>query len=189
VPKSGILTLPPKCSERTTDEVIELAGYMGKFLVSCLLIAPLRVAQTDTTLDELSKPFDWPVIVSKGAGLQMSVRTAWADGLMKYVVKLADSKGRIERYVSKHGIHAVSSFQVTFADEAGFRLYTIYIPDSALSRSAGTASYEADGQGGCTEKIYRAAIKASKASGQSDNATIGLTYPSELETPLSAPRR
>jgi hypothetical protein len=41
----------------------------------------------------------------------MSVRTAWADGVMKYVVKLSDSKGRIERYLSKHGIHAVSSFR------------------------------------------------------------------------------
>jgi hypothetical protein len=56
------------------------------------------VAPTETAPDDLSKPFDWPVIVSKGAGLQMSVRTAWADGVMKYVVKLSDSKGRIERY-------------------------------------------------------------------------------------------
>lgn len=158
-------------------------------VIGLALIAPLLVAQPETTQDDLSKPFDWPVIVSKGAGLQMSVRTAWADGVLKYVLKIADSKGRIERYLSKHGIHAVSSFQVTFSDEAGFRLYTIYIPDYALSKTAGTASYEADGEGKCTEKIYRAAIKASRASGQSDNATIGLTYPSELETPPPAPNR
>ena len=71
------------------------------------------MGQTETK-EDLSKPFDWPVIVSENAGLQMSVRTAWADGALKYIVKIADCKSRIERYLSKHGIHAVFSFQVTF---------------------------------------------------------------------------
>jgi hypothetical protein len=159
-------------------------------VVALALIAPFLVAQTDTTQDELSKPFDWPVIASKAAGIQLSVRTAWADGVMKYIVKLGDSKGRIERYLAKHGIHAgASSFVVSFADQSGFRLYAIYIPDYALSKTSGTASYEADGQAECTEKIYQAATKASKASEQSENSTIALTYPSELETPPPAPKR
>lgn len=85
---------------------------------------------------------------------------------MKYVAALTDSKCRVERYFSKHrdnGPIPLSSFQGTFSDEAGFRLYTLYIDDRTFTKIEGTANFESAGERKCTETIYQAALKSAKA--------------------------
>jgi hypothetical protein len=125
------------------------------------------------------------MITSTTAGIQFSLRTRWEEGVLKYVATLTDSKGRIARYFLKHpdnGPIPLSSFQVFFSDEQGFRLYTLYIDDRTFSKIEGTANFESDGQRQFTEKLYRAALKAAKAASTSDQSSHGLTFPSELQT-------
>lgn len=165
-------------------------GFLSTVLFLVAFACPLA-SQTDTPQDDLAKPFNWPEIVSKDAGIQFSLRTRWADGVLKYVATFVDGKGRIARHLLRHpdnGAVPLSSFQVTFSDEDGFRLYMFYIVDRSLSEIEGTVKYEAYGESSCTEKIYRAALKAAaKAAGTAESAH-GFNFPSEL-TEVTLPAR
>lgn len=135
--------------------------------------------QTETAQGDLAKPFNWPVIVSSEAGIQFFLRTRWEDGVLQYVVTLTDSKGRIARWFSKHpnsGPAPLSSFQVTFADEEDFHLYTLYLHDRSFAKVGGTTNWESKGESQCTEKIYRAALKAARAKSTSDQSSHGFNY-------------
>jgi hypothetical protein len=137
------------------------------------------IAQTE---DDPTKPFNWPVVGSQAAGVQLSLRTRWSEGVLQYVATLTDSKGRAERYFSRHpdtGAIPLTSFHITLFDEADFRLYVLYISDRTFSKTEGTVDFKSDGESGCTEKIYRAALKAAQAAA-SGTVTIELAYPSEL---------
>ena len=163
-------------------------GVIQSVVLALAATASPLVSQTDTAQDDLSKPFNWSVITSATAGIQLSLRTRWEDGVLKYVATLTDSKGRVATYFSKHpdnGPIEMSSFPVTFSDEAGFRLYILYISDRTFTKVEGTANYESAGERQCTEKIYRAALKAAKATSASDQSSLGLNYPTEL---TAAPR-
>jgi hypothetical protein len=103
---------------------------------------------------------------------------------LAYVVTLTDSKGRIAKWFSKHpdnGPVPFTSFQVTFADEDDFHLYTLYLHDRTFAKVGGTTNWESKGESQCKEKIYRAALKAAKEKSTSDESSHGLNYPSELE--------
>lgn len=148
--------------------------------------------QPDTALDDLSKPFNWPAIASSEAGIQFVLRTRWEDGVLRYVVTFTDSKGRIAKWFSKHpdsGQVPLSSFQATFADEEDFHLYTLYLLDRNFARIAGTTNWESKGESQCTERIYRAALKASKAKSASGQSSHGFTFPTELTEGPPAPKR
>jgi len=140
------------------------ATIQSVVLVVAFAACPLASqTQTDTAQEDLAKPFTWPMIVSSEAGIQFFLRTRWADGVLQYVVTLTDSKGRVAKWFSKHpdtGPVPLSSFQVTFADEEDFHLYTLYLHDRTFAKVGGTANLEAKGESQCTEKIYRAALKA-----------------------------
>jgi hypothetical protein len=158
-------------------------------LVVAFLAAPLA-SQTDTAVDDLAKSYNWKGLASTEAGIQLSLRTRWEDGVLKYVATLTDSKGRVARYFSKHpdnGNIPMSSFQLTFSDEEGFHLYTLYIKDRTFTKIEGTINFESAGESKCPEKIYRAALKAAEAS-PSDSASYGLTFPTEL-TAASMPAK
>jgi hypothetical protein len=165
---------------------------INALVLAVVLTASPISSQTDTVQDDLAKPFNWSGITSAEAGIQLSLRTRWEDGVMKYVATLTDGKGRIARYFSKHpenGPIPMSSFQVTFSDEAGFRLYTLYIHDRTFAKVEGTANFESAGESQCTEKVYRAALKAAKATSKSDQSSHGLNFPTELTaTPAPAKR-
>jgi hypothetical protein len=167
------------------------AAIQSVVLGVALVVCPLASqTQTGTAQDDLAKPFNWPLIVSSEAGVQFLLRTRWQDGVLAYVATLTDSKGRIAKWFLKHpdgGAVPLSSFQVTFADEEDFRLYTLYLHDRTFTRVAGTAHWEAKGESQCTEKIYRAALKAATAKGASDQSSHGLNYPSELDEPSPPP--
>lgn len=138
--------------------------------------------QAEAAQDGLKKPFNWPVIDSIEGGIQFSLRTRWSDGILQYVAILTDSKGRVAKYFLRHPDTdpiPLASFHVTFFDEAGFRLYAIYIKDRDFSKTEGTANFEADGESECAEKIYRAALKAAQAV-PADRTTIALSFPTEL---------
>lgn len=146
------------------------------------LASPLK-SQTDTAPDDLAKSFNWGEITSTKTGIQLSLRTRWENGVLKYVATLTDSKGRVARYFSKHpdnGQIPMSSFQVTFLDEEGFHLYTLDIRDRTFSKVEGTVNFESAGESECTEQIYRAAVKASKASSTNGQSAYELTFPTEL---------
>ena len=55
---------------------------------------------------------------------------------MKYVATLTDRKGHVAKWFSKHSDAeaSMSSFQVTFSDEEGFHLYTLYLIDRDFSK-------------------------------------------------------
>ena len=150
-------------------------------------------AQTDTAQDDLVKPYNWPRIGSSEAGIQLFLRTRWEGGALQYVVTLTDRKGKIPKWFSKHpdsGPVPLSSFQVTFADEEDFHLYTLYLHDRTFTKVGGTTNWESKGESQCTEKIYRAALKAAHAKSTSDESSHGFNYPSELDTPSSpVPKR
>ena|SRR5690348_1975936 len=163
---------------------MRLCVIQGVVLAVALIAYPLA-SQTDTAPDDLSRPFNWPMLTSSTAGIHFFLRTRWEGGVLKYVATLTDSKGRIARYFSKHpdnGPIPLSSFQVTFSDESGFRLYTLYIRDRTFTKIEGTANFESAGESQCTEKCYRTAMKASKASSATDQSSHGLNFPSELTT-------
>jgi hypothetical protein len=105
---------------------------------------------------------------------------------------LTDNKGRVAKYFKKYpddGRTPRSSFQVTFSDEAGFRLYTLYSLDRSFAKIGDTATFEANGKSRCTEKIYRAVLKAVKAANTSAQSSHGFTFPTELtEAPSPAKR-
>lgn len=149
--------------------------------------------QTDVAQDDLAKPFNWPMIISSEASVQLFLRTRWEGGVLAYVVTLTDSKGRIAKWFLKHpdsGPVPPSSFQVTFADEEDFHLYTLYLHDRTFTKVGGTANWESKGESLCTQKIYRAALKAAKAKSTSGQSSHGFNYPSELDAPSSpAPKR
>jgi hypothetical protein len=97
---------------------------------------------------------------------------------LKYVATLTDSKGRVARYFSKHpdnGEIPLASFRVTFSDEEGFHLYTLYIDDRTFSRIEGTTNFESAGEAKCTERVYRAALKAAKPPARLTSPRMGLT--------------
>ncbi len=78
----------------------------------------------------------------------------------------------------------MSSFYVTFLDEAGFRLYTLYIPDREFSKVADTANFEANDQAPCEDKLYREFLKVAKESSAAAKlTTYKLSYPTELTEP------
>lgn len=159
--------------------------------LAVILTCTLLLSQSDVAPDELTKPFDWPMLASSDAGLQFFLRTRWADGVLQYVVTLADGKGRLARWFSKHpdtGPVPLSSFQTTFSDEAGFRIYTIIIDDRTFSKIEGTKNYEATGERRCTEKIYRAMLIAVKATNGTDKSSHGFNYPTGL-TAVAPPRK
>lgn len=103
-------------------------GVVLPLILSCTAL----LSQTDVAVDDLAKPYAWPMLTSTDAGLQFFLRTRWADGVLQYVVTLADGKGRLARWFSKHpdtGPIARSSFQTTFSDEAAFA----YLPSSLMT--------------------------------------------------------
>jgi hypothetical protein len=76
------------------------ATHLLRGVVFAALIAVAGSASL-AEADELGKPLDWPLLVSKSAGIQFKLRTAWRDGALKYVATFSDEKGRIARYLSK----------------------------------------------------------------------------------------
>ncbi len=147
---------------------------------ACPLVSQI---QRDIAQDDLAKAFNWPTVVSSEAGIQFFLRTRWEDGVLHYVVTLTDSKGRVAKWFSKHpdnGRFPLSSFQATFADEEGFSLYTLYLHDGTFVKVGGTTNWESKGESQCTEKIYRAALKAANAKSTSDQSSYGFNYPLEL---------
>lgn len=162
------------------------AGITQSVLLAIVFIASPLLSQTGTQ-DDLAKPFDWPLITSSAPGIQFSLRTRWeAYHGLRYVATLTDSKGRVAKYFLKHpdnGRAPMSSFYVTFLDEAGFRLYTLYIPDREFSKVADTANFEANDQAPCDDKVYMELLKAAKASSAAAKITYKLSYPTELTDP------
>jgi hypothetical protein len=151
-------------------------------------------AQTDTATaqDELATPFNWPTIGVSEAGIQFSLRTRWEGGVLQYVVTLVDGKGRIAKWFSKHpdtGPIPFASFRVMFDDEEDFGIYTLYLHDRTFTKLEGTANWESKGENKCTEKIYRAALKAVKAKLPSNMTSHALGYPAELDAPSTTPKR
>ncbi len=157
-------------------------------LVRCVALAALTAiagnVQGQVPIDELRKPLDWPVLVSKSAGIQFTLRTAWQDGALKYVATFSDEKGRIARYISKlKGGPVLSSFSFSFYDGDGFLLGTVHIPDSSLSRDGDAPSFRALGESQCTEKLYRAFLERWRAAMSADPSapsTHAMSFPSEL---------
>ena len=137
------------------------------------LIAFVGSAQGQAPADELGKPLDWSVLVSKNAGIQFTLRTAWRDGALKYVATFSDEKGRMARYLSKlRGGPVTSSFSFSFTDEDGFLLYTVRIPDSSISGDGDTANFRALGETQCTEKLYRVLVERWKAEMSTTNLFV-----------------
>jgi len=164
----------------------------GVALVALIVVAGNAQSQAPTD-DELGKPLDWPLLVSKSAGIQFTLRTAWRDGVLRYVATFSDEKGRIARYLSKRkGGPVLSSFSFSFHDGDGFLLGTVYIPDSSLSKDGDTLNFKAEGENQCAEKLYRAVVaswKAAIAAGPSVPSSHAVSFPSELDAPPSSPKR
>lgn len=57
----------------------------------------------------------------------------------------------------------------------------MYLHDRTFAKVGGTTNWEAKGESQCTEKIYRAALKAAKAKSSSDQSSHGLNYPAKEE--------
>jgi hypothetical protein len=116
-------------------------------------------------------------------------------GLMEccsIAVTLADGKGRLTRWFLKHpdtGPVPLSSFQTTFSDATGFRIYTIIIDDRTFAKIEGTKTYEATGERRCTERIYRAMLIAVKATNGAEKFSHGFNYPTELAAVAPPPRK
>ena len=170
------------------------ATIQSVVLVVAFAACPLASqTQTDTARDDLAKPFNWPMIISsEAAGIQCYLRTRWEAGVLAYVVTLTDSKGRIAKWFLKHpdsGPVPLSSFQITFADEEDFQLYILYLHDRTFTKLVGTKNWESKGESQCTEKIYRAALKAANAKSTSDQSSHGFNYPSELDAPSPPVKR
>ena len=165
----------------------------GVALAALIVVAGSAQNQAPTD-DELGKPLDWPSLVSESAGIQFSLRTAWRDGVLKYVATFSDEKGRIARYLSKRkGGPVHSSFSFSFRDGDGFLLGTVYIPNSSLSKDGDTLNFRAVGENQCEEKLYRAVVEswnAAISAGPSAPSTHTVSFPSELENePPSSPKR
>lgn len=161
-------------------------GVIQSVALAVAFLASPLASQTDAVPDDLAKSFNWREVASTEAGIRLSLRTRWEDGVLKYVATLIDGKGRVARYFSKHpdnGQIPMSSFQLTFSDEEGFHLYTLYIRDRTFTKIEGTANFESGGESKCTEKIYRAALKAAKTTSTSEQSPYGFTFPTELTSP------
>jgi hypothetical protein len=178
----------PCCLIRTIRTALLLRGVA---LAALIVVAGSAQSQAPTD-DDLGKPLDWPSLVSTSAGIQFTLRTAWRDGVLKYVATFSDEKGRIARYLSKRkGGPALSSFSFSFRDADGFLLGTVYIPDSSLSKDADTLSFRAAGENKCAEKLYRAVVEswnAAISAGPSAPSTHTVSFPSELEESPSSSR-
>jgi hypothetical protein len=138
------------------------------------------LAQAATAQDDLAKPVNWPSVGSQTAGIQLSLRTRWVNGSLEYSAILADRKGKVARYFSRHldsGPIPLASFRVSFYDEQDFPIYTIYIDDRDFSKVENTTTFQAYGKRQCTEKMYRTLLSSG----------LALSYPTELAT--SGPTR
>jgi len=80
-------------------------------------------------------------------------------------------------------------FKFGFFDDTNFLLYNIHIIDRTFSKVENTANFESNGKSGCAEKIYRAALKASRAPASPNALTIQLAFPSELAETASPAKK
>jgi hypothetical protein len=185
--------LTPSCIIRTLRE----APLLRAVALAALMVVAGSAQNQAPTDDEPGKPLDWPSLVSTSAGIQFNLRTAWRDGVLKYVATFSDEKGRIAKYLSnlsrRKGGPVLSSFSFSFRDGDGFLLGTVYIPNSFLSKDAGTLDFRAVGETQCAEKLYWAVVEswnAANAAGPSAPSTHTVSFPSELdEAPGSAKRK
>ena len=163
-------------------------GLLSGITLASFIVIAGGAARSQTPVDDLAKPLDWPML--GGENVQASLRTAWKDGNLKYLVTIYDPKGRVNAYLTKY--KGLASFSFSFADEDGFRLYTLHIADSSLTKLTDTSSFESAEQSPCTEKLYRSLLQSWRAAISPANAgkpsTHGFTYPGELDVPAASKR-
>jgi hypothetical protein len=135
---------------------------LGAFTLSLLLSTQPVNAQTQRAPKtvNISTPLDWPVHEAPQTGIDFYIKTKWEDARMHYVVTLDDKKKQLDSYFLKTrgGVVPVSSFQATFYDSDGFKLFTLFLQDNEFKQLAGTSQYRVASSSPCTEKVYRALV-------------------------------